>query len=84
MLLTHLLHGGVDEGIVAHVHEVAEEAAEDVLGDGADEPFEYDVCKTSGFLTPLVTYTTQLITGLIVYCDTVENYRSLTVTLLMS
>ena len=34
--MNHLLHGGVDECVVAHVHEVAEEAAEDVLGDGAD------------------------------------------------
>ena len=34
--IKYLLHGGVDERVVAHVHEVAEEAAEDVLGDGAD------------------------------------------------
>ena len=32
---SHLFHGGVDEGVVAHVDEVAEEAAEDVLGDRA-------------------------------------------------
>ena len=30
-----LLHGGVEEGGVAHVHQVAEHAPEDVLDDGA-------------------------------------------------
>ena len=33
--IVDLLHGGVEEGGVAHVHEVAEHAPEDVLDDGA-------------------------------------------------
>ena len=46
-----LLHGGVDEGVVAHVDEVAEEAAEDVLGDGAHR--DLDGVQVLGLVHPL-------------------------------
>ena len=48
-----LLHGGVDEGGVAHVHQVAEQAAEDVLDDGARA--HSDGVHVLGLVHPLCT-----------------------------